>query len=361
MYRNIAVLIVAAQAFTVPAFSQIAKAVCTKVGPARYRIEFAPSRDIHSIQILVSSKPDLSDATLAVNASSSPVEVDAGKPGQRMYFLLKPDHGAAVEVSFRHLPLEGARNVRDLGGYTTVNGSTVKWGSLYRADELGHLTDTDLTYLEQLQVKVVTDFRSADERTRLADRWPATPVAVNDWNPLDPIAGGDGKSMQAFQRQLFANPDPANVRQLMVDIYRHLAIDGAPAFRATFQTLLNNGTPMVYHCTAGKDRTGLFSAFVLLTLGVPRDVVTEDYLLSNQYTLSPEAINRMTRMLSAAPNAPTLSPEAARALLGVDKEYLDAALAAIDLKYGSFDQYRREALGVSDAEAEQLRAGLLTP
>ena len=108
---------------------------------------------------------------------------------------------------------------------------------------------------------------------------------------------------------------------------------------------------MLYHCTAGKDRTGTFSAILLTMLGVPRAVVMEDYLLTNEYIATPGSIEAML--------ARGVSRESAMTTLGVDRIYLDSMFQAIDKEFGSFDEYRRKALGISDANLTALQAKLL--
>jgi protein-tyrosine phosphatase len=279
-----------------------------------------------------------------------------------MYFLLKPDHGKVQEVSIRRLPLQGAINFRDLGGYATTDGLFVRWGRLYRSSELGHLTESDLGYLQQLKVRLICDFRTGEERKHLADRWPASPQADTASFPIGDGSGKNSASLQTLQRLLAQDPQPDRLRDEMTSLYREMAIDGAPEFSGAIREIANGHLPFVFHCTAGKDRTGIFSAILLRILGVPAGTVMSDYLLSNQYLLTPESVSRMQASLHAAmPNTPPLNPDAIHVLLGVDKAYLSAALAAIDEKYGSFDNYRRTALHLSDADVRLLRSQLLIP
>jgi protein-tyrosine phosphatase len=98
-----------------------------------------------------------------LKTSQTKVTVHAGKPGERMYFFLKPDHGKEREVSIRRLPLEGTPNFRDLSGYETVDGRFVQWGKVYRSGVLTYLTPADLAYLDRLGIQVVCDFRTAEE------------------------------------------------------------------------------------------------------------------------------------------------------------------------------------------------------
>jgi protein-tyrosine phosphatase len=148
----------------------------------------------------------------------------------------------------------------------------------------------------------------------------------------------------------------------MASAYERIALDGAPRYHVALREIAEGKLPFAYHCTAGKDRTGLFSAILLTILGVPRDAIREDYLLSNEYLLTPAALAEISAALHlAAPGAPPPNPESVRILASVDEHYLDAAFTAIDRRYGSFDAYRREALGLSDQDVEAVRRALLNP
>jgi len=116
---------------------------------------------------------------------------------------------------------------------------------------------------------------------------------------------------------------------------------------------------MLYHCTAGKDRTGVFSALVLLTLGVPRETVLADYALTNKYLLNGISAADSKKMLASNPGMDRLTPAQREVLLAADPAYLESTLRQINERYGSFDNYRRTALGVTDEDVQQLRSRLL--
>lgn len=243
--------------------------------------------------------------------------------------------------------LEGAPNFRDLGGYRTADGHQVRTGLVFRSDHLATLTAADYARLAELGIAAVCDLRTDEERRQAPTRWqgPATPEFLEV--PRQSLGGagtstglGPGASADAvlgFMRQAYAD---------MVTSY-------APAYRVAFRRLVTDSRPFLYHCTGGKDRTGVFSAVLLTLLGVPRDVVFEDYLLSNTRSSAAK--------VQATADAMHLSPEAARALVGVDRSYLERALRTIDERYGSMDAYRRTMLGLSDDDVAQLRRRLLTP
>lgn len=284
----------------------------------------------------------------------------AGQPGQRMYFFLKPDHGREREVSIRHIELEGTPNFRDIGGYETTDGRFVKWGIIYRTGVLTYLTPRDFTDLGQLGVQVVCDFRTHQENEIAPEEWiPDSGAALIAL----PIGADDGKSGTAAFQQLAQ--DHATIDQLkekMEEIYSTFVFQFSPDYARVFGELKEQHLPLLYHCTAGKDRTGVFTALLLRVLGVPQQTILEDYTLTNQYLMSPG--NRVAAGQRATSQAgsmmKTLTPDERKVLMAADPDYLNATFAAIDERYGSFDNYRRQALKVSDSDVTALRDRLLT-
>jgi len=257
-----------------------------------------------------------------------------------------PDH-----VKRRHLALEGAPNFRDLGGYATGDGRSVKWGQLYRSDNLSHLTDEDLAKVAALGINLVCDFRSAAEKAAEPDRLPATDTPdvlaleigaesfiVNDLR--ERIASGDTEGL--------------DLRGMLIEGNRQFATRYAPTYAAMLERVTQAASlPALVHCTAGKDRAGFASALILSVLGVPRETVMEDFLLTNHYTAKKtEQRLRMIELMSFF----RADSEALRPLFGVEPAYLEAAFDAIEANYGDFDSYRRDALGLDDAELDAFRA-----
>ena len=246
-------------------------------------------------------------------------------------------------------PLSGATNLRDLGGYKTADGRRVRSGLVYRSDQLAQLTDEDFQQLARAGIATVCDFRRDDERDRAPTRWRGdsppeilvrVPPAGGGTVPPDPVStlmrGGSGDEVSSVMRAGY--------------VYNVTAL--APTYAIVLQRIMQG--PTLVHCTAGKDRTGIFSALFLLMVGVPYATVEEDYLLSNTCYGTDARIAAAARTLNT-------SIEAARALIAVDRSYLLAALQEIDDRYGSIDNYRRTQLGVSDAGLAELKARVLEP
>ena len=252
------------------------------------------------------------------------------------------------------LELAGARNLRDLGGYSTIDGRQIKKGMLYRSDHPKRVRKRHVEAVVALGVKTVYDLRSAKELERDPPRLlEVTTLEVVhlpvDCELIDPYA--------VARRILKGDVEEGDFQGLMLECYRNYVLN----YTSEWSSLLRNmaepgGLPGIIHCTYGRDRTGVSVAIVLRSLGVPEETVLEDYLLSNTFWES-EA-SRLSCFASCASFFRTPRSEV-RALMEVRPEYLEAAFAAIDEKYGSFEGYLQEGLGIDDATLERLRSALL--
>jgi len=243
----------------------------------------------------------------------------------------------------RHLNLAGASNFRDIGGYPTSDGHTVSWRQIFRSNHLGHLTENDIVVLRELGVKTAFDFRGAQER--LAAMCAHDGIAVHSL-PVEPITVATLRERMAGGKSL----SPSDARDVMRHSYRNYVTHNTKAYRALFSHLLEDTAPLVIHCTAGKDRTGFASALILHALGVPQDVIDEDYLLTNRYYRRDPAA------------ASTDLPEDVRAVLAtVEGSFLAAAFDAVRAGYGGIDSYLSDGLGIGGRERAALQARYLDP
>src|SRR6184192_3796062 len=154
------------------AVSGIENPTCELISPGVYRLDYQASPRAGVVEVFASSRPDRIDSAKPVlTIRKTPAEVSI--PGQtgRIYFHLKPASGPTRVVSIRRLPLEGAKNFRDLGGYRTFDGHYVRWGLVYRSNHLVNLTAKDFEYLNSLGIRLVCDVRSEGERARAPDHW----------------------------------------------------------------------------------------------------------------------------------------------------------------------------------------------
>lgn len=268
---------------------------------------------------------------------------------------------AAGAVSFaadQALPLEGSRNFRDLGGYETTDGKKVKAGRVFRSDALVKLTDKDYEMLAGLKIRTVCDFRTQSERDRDPTKWKGT---APEFLMIE-IGGGQGKGNDVtatFMRPLLeGKATPAQMSTMMRDTTAQMPIDYSAQFGQMFRRLVAVGEPLLYHCTAGKDRTGLASAMLLTILGVKRDQIEADYLLVNKLMPPEQSAPAMAKRMEGMVGRP-IDPALFAPLMGTKAEWLAAAFDAINQKYGSFDRYRREALGLTDEDVAVLKLRLL--
>jgi protein-tyrosine phosphatase len=239
----------------------------------------------------------------------------------------------------RHLNLEGASNFRDLGGYTASDGRTVRWRQIFRSNHLGHVTQADIEILRGLGVKSAFDFRGLEERE--AAVCGLKEIAVHSL-PIEPTV------VAALRARLAGGSlSPADAQEIMRDSYRSYVRHNTHSFRALFAHLLEDRAPLVIHCTAGKDRTGFACALILHALGVPDDVIAEDYLLTN-------------RFYRRDPNSSTDLPDDVRQAIGsVEASFLAAGFDAIHADYGDIESYFNDGLNLGARERLQLKARYL--
>jgi protein-tyrosine phosphatase len=239
----------------------------------------------------------------------------------------------------RHFNLQGASNFRDLGGYATRDGKNVRWRQIFRSNHLGNLTQKDVEIVRGLGVKSAFDFRGVDERKGAA--CAVEEILVHSL-PIEPTV------VAALRARLQARAlSSADALEIMRDSYRGYVRLNTHSFRELFAHLVEDTVPLVIHCTAGKDRTGFACALILHALGVPEQIIGEDYLLTN-------------RFYRRDPNAsPDLPAEVLSAIGTVNASYLAAGFEAIRAEYGDLETYFRDGLGLGAAERDELKARYL--
>jgi len=262
---------------------------------------------------------------------------------------------AAERADHRVLNFEGINNFRDLGGYPAADGKHVRWGVLYRAGNLGEASRADQQGLQRLNLFALVDFRSKQERDDAPDQLPeGHSFEVMNLPMLD--AGNNAMFNQVKQAMDSGDYSALDPNAIMTQAYRSFATTFTPQYAAFFDELVTaDGRPVVWHCTAGKDRTGFASAVLLRLLGVPEDVIYRDYMASGDSELRARRTSMMMLKLTKGEEA----EEKVSVLLGVRESWLRASFQAIDEQYGSFDNYLRDGLGLSADKQARLRAQLL--
>ncbi|MBE1457115.1 protein-tyrosine phosphatase [Nocardiopsis terrae] len=251
--------------------------------------------------------------------------------------------------------LPSAPNFRDLGGHRTREGRTVRDGLLYRSDALHSISEQDRAAYDGFGIRQLIDLRTHHERDRLPDLVPegAEYAAVGVQNAEAPGANFvDLLADRERARKAFGN---GAAERFMFGVYRDLvtedeALDG---YRDLVERAAKGPTALVFHCSAGKDRTGWGAALLLTLLGVDRGAVTADYLTSNERQANTD---HWMRQLSRHSGLPW---EDVEPMTRVRAEYLDSAFGHVDEVYGSFDNYVVDGLKLSGGTLESLRERLL--
>lgn len=293
---------------------------------------------------------DRSEALALSTAGDRALFLPTPPRGRHPFYALVPSDGSTGwVVAERRVPLDGPDNFRDLGGYRTRAGGTVRWHRLYRSDDLAELTGRDIDLLDTLGLRGIHDLRSKAERSS----HPNQPVAGASLLEVGiPVVGIDPVDLR--HRIRTGGLDPVVVEQAMTEAYRSFVTDHADQWAAILRQLVEpENLPIVVHCTAGKDRTGFASALVLLLLGVPERTVFEDYLATNRYQASTRRwLERLVPIYSLfRTDAADLAP-----LLDARRSYLEASLDEIEEGWGSVERYAEQRLGFSSADQDRLRS-----
>ncbi|GBG08572.1 protein-tyrosine-phosphatase [Paenibacillus agaridevorans] len=247
------------------------------------------------------------------------------------------------------LPLQGVYNFRDMGGLRTTDGRTVKQGLLFRAAELTGLTPDDHLALEGIGLKHVFDYRNRAEAEKKPD--PQIGQAVNLRVPAN--AGAEDQP-DLDLAQMFAQGLHKQFSKDMLDrLYTDLPIRNA-SYKQLMELLKSpaSNLPLVHHCAGGRDRTGIGSMLILLTLGVPYETVMEDYLLSN-VTLA--GFHR--HMFDIAAQYVSMDDlREIEAAMKLQERYLNASRNRIDQEYGTFERYLEAEFGIDDEVRQHIQA-----
>lgn len=247
-------------------------------------------------------------------------------PGDRSHALFAfVSSGKTVYLAERQLPMEGGYNFRDIGGFPGHGGKQVSWGRLFRADDLHSLTMGDLEYLASIPLVTVVDFRGEREMERVPDKLP---VSARRYVPMSILPGS------ITPEHIHVSPEEGE--KVMMESYRLFVKD--PAITARFRDFFRHvqdgeSGPLLYHCAAGKDRTGFATAMILYALGVHEELIMQDYLSSSRY------------LSGKYPSA--------KGIFSVQEKFLNSALEQIRESYGSVGSYLRVAL---DIDKERMRS-----
>ncbi|MGA5036448.1 tyrosine-protein phosphatase [Streptomyces capoamus] len=253
--------------------------------------------------------------------------------------------------------LTGVRNFRDVGGLPTVDGRRVRHGVLFRSGHLAHATQEDAAFLASLGLHTVFDFRNAADQ-KLEGPDVELPGVRNVNLPLsDPADGAEFWKMvrEGDLDQLRAILDGGKGEARMIASYRKIVVDRTAEHSRVLHALADDSVPALMHCAAGKDRAGISIAVTLLALGVEREAIVADYLES-------AAGHRRYKVRRSGSADTAYTPEVMELLdplFDARAEYLQAAFASIEERWGDVDTYLAQGLGLSAESRDRLRERLL--
>lgn len=260
--------------------------------------------------------------------------------------------------------LEGAPNARDLGGIETADGRVVKPNRLIRSGMLSRITDADVEYLKSAGLKTVVDFRTSSERIQKPDRvidgveYIVCPMLEDKKEGItrdkpETVEEEAMRTVKMAQRLMEQNPDG---RVQMRSLYPVLVTveHAVEHYRKFFEILVNHESgALLYHCTMGKDRVGIGTALLLTALGVKREDIIADYLITAQRCAP--GTERLIKNCRAYTDDESVL-DFIRWLDTVEESFINAAFDTIDELYGSMDSFMQTKLGLDDSKIERLKA-----
>ena len=261
----------------------------------------------------------------------------------------------------RHIPLDGASNFRDFGGYAAGDGRAVRWGRLYRSDRLSELTARDHARLAPLGIRQVWDLRRQSEADAAPTHWPGEGAPRQIRHPMFVDAADGPSTFERIAVSEEARHDAALARAVMGQLYVRLVSEPGPlaALRVMFEHLAEpGGAPVLYHCSAGKDRTGVTCALILAALGVGRADIDADFMLTQRYYGSEAARKLRIAQIVEEAGLGFWSEEALVPIFTVEQAYLDTALGLVD-EAGGIERFLAERVGVGAGVVDRLRGELM--
>lgn len=260
--------------------------------------------------------------------------------------------GEGRDPAARLVAIEGARNLRDIGGYPTADGRSVRWRKVFRGGHPAAIRPDQHQQFRQLGLATILDLRTNDERAR--QPYPPALLDGVDYRWRD--YRHSDSDLLARLRTATVSAD--EVREGILKSYRALPYEQAEGVGMLFRLLADGATPLLVNCTAGKDRTGTAIALLLLALGVSRADVVDDYTLTER--LEPPA----STLRALAPDGPyafllDIDPEIWRPMMRADAGYLDAQLEGLERAHGSIEKYLADEHGVTEERLACLRDRLL--
>ncbi|MEO0899288.1 MAG: tyrosine-protein phosphatase [Bacteroidota bacterium] len=251
----------------------------------------------------------------------------------------------------RHVPVKGSPNIREVGGVFTKDGYQLKWGKVYRSGNTSGVTEADFDLLKTMAIRTIIDFRAPFEITEDPDKWPGLDQINSIHNQIG--VGDSTKDRMDWLKEM--KKDDFDPNQMLIEGNRNFVLENTGPYSNFMKLFLEEENyPILYHCSAGKDRAGFGTLSLLMALGVDSATAVQDYLMSNYYRF-----DSTEDQLKKAATFLGVPPEKLRPIMNVKPEFIHAAFEAVTEKYGDFDTYLCEGLGICKTEREKLKGMLL--
>lgn len=291
-------------------------------------------------------------------------DIELKELSYRPYFLIKTNDSQYITAE-RTLPVEGMNNFRDMGGYETQSGETVKWGKLYRSDHIYNATENGIAYLQTLNIHTILDYRSNVETKKYPNKRIGDQVKTYQ---IDPSAHA---AELAAQFQSSKEDEDANlINEIIEQKEKGTLVDHSNVVLTQYRTFVNkkeskeafskmlhvvadpNAPAVVQHCRGGKDRTGFGSMLVLGTLGVKKEDLVEDYLLT--------AKNRIERNRAKMEGYKKLTSDPVvldqlYSFIDTKPEFIEESIDTIISQYGTIENYAKEELQLTEQMVQQMK------
>lgn len=316
------------------------------------------------VDIYVASNPTAEKTLVARNIIGNSYVLPRDL-AQRQYVYIQPKKGAGQWVAERVLPLEGGFNFRDLGGYPAHNGKQVQWGKIYRSGTMVDLTEHDYAYLGKLNLSVMCDFRSREELQQ-------EPTAWKSFAPSAQIVSEDYSMREIMSSNGALRFDQVKTSEQAQEMFKSFYRTGPYRFKNTLSTMFNElaagDAPLAFNCSAGKDRTGMAAALILTALDVPRDVIEQDYAMTEKVANfgQREMLRRIRAeqqgKTAAAPHSgiAAMPPAARNVFMGSNPIFIRAMFEELEKNHGSARNFIRDELKIDDQKIARMQELYLT-
>ncbi|QDQ97517.1 tyrosine-protein phosphatase [Tomitella fengzijianii] len=341
-----------------PADSQVTNLRIDRDDAGGYTLTWEGPADASVFASTTAADPSESGKKVA-DSSDRSATVDGLAPADRWYFQVADGDGSEI-ASTRQFHLEGAHNVRDMGGFTTEDGRTTVWGHAFRGDSLSDLTAADDQALEAADVATVVNFLGDSEIARSGpDKLPDTTELVRI-----PVLDDNTQALSTALQNALSDGDPGKLDELLgggkaerlgdEGFTNQLANpDTMAGYGKTLRLIADNEGALLYHCSAGKDRTGMMSAILLGVLGVDDQTIVDDFVASNKYN------QKHNEQTYAYLEDKGVDVDLIKPLMEQRPSEIEPVLKAIHTEYGGWDEFAHNQLGLDDETLSKLRNTML--